>query len=92
IELVLGKADLMSDIEEETILGWCTSPEALLDELGRGEMGMNAIAATEFLKTMENLGAHKVPLPVSSLGMTGIEDLYNTIQQLFFGGEDLRPD
>lgn len=92
IELVLGKADIMSEPERETILNWCSNSEALLDELGQGEMDMRSIAATEFLNAMESLGAHRVPVPVSGTEMFGIEDLYNTIQQLFFGGEDLRPD
>lgn len=92
LELVLGKADLLSEQELERILDWCRSPELLLNELGQGDVEMRSVAAMEFFKVMESLDAHRIPIPISSYEIQGIEDLYNTIQQLFFGGEDLRPD
>ena len=91
-ELVLGKADLLSEQELEELHDWCTTPELLLDAHDREEMDMRSIAATEFLRAMESLGAHRTPQPVSALELYGIEDLYNTVQQVFFGGEDLQPD
>ena len=30
--------------------------------------------------------------PVSSEALFGFEDIYNQVQQVFEGGEDLRPD
>jgi hypothetical protein len=33
-----------------------------------------------------------VPKPISSLEMTGLEEIYRTVQLIFFGGEDLSPD
>ena len=63
-----------------------------MDEIGRGEMDMRSIAAGEFLKAMDTLGTYTKPTPVSSYEVAGIEDIYNIIQQTFFGGEDLRPD
>ncbi len=92
IELVLGKADLLSEDELDTIMEWCDTPERLMDELGRDEMNMQAVAAGEFLRAMESLGGHRMPLPISGMEVTGIDDLYNTIQQVFFGGEDLQSD
>jgi len=92
IDLVLGKADLLEEEEIENIIAMCTDQYRLIDELGKGEMSMRAVAAMEFMKAMESLGVHTVPMPVSSLEMTGIEDVYNTVQQLFFGGEDLSSD
>ena len=92
IELVLGKADIMSEEELENVRGWCTDLGRLMDDLDKFDMDMRSVAASEFLKAMESLGVHNTPIPISSFEMTGIEDLYNTIQQLFFGGEDLRPD
>lgn len=92
LELVLGKADLLSESEERQIHEWCVSPELLTDALHQDEMDMQKIAAIEFLRAMESLGSHKLPLSVSGAEVTGIEDLYNTIQQLFFGGEDLQSD
>ena len=92
LELILGKSDLMEEDEINKIIDWCDSPPLLLDELGHGEMDMKAIAAGEFLKAMDVLGTHMRPTPVSSFESFGIEDVYNIIQQTFFGGEDLRPD
>lgn len=92
IDLVLGKADLLEEAEIESIIAMCSDQYRLVDELGKGEMSMRAVAATEFMKAMESLGVHTVPRPVSAVEMSGIEDLYNTIQQLFFGGEDLSSD
>jgi GTPase SAR1 family protein len=92
LELVLGKADTLSEEATETLLAWCNTPELLMNELSAGDMDMRAVFASEFLKAMEALGTHRTPIPISGQEMTGIDDLYNTIQQLFFGGEDLSSD
>jgi GTPase Era involved in 16S rRNA processing len=92
MDLVLGKADLLEAEELERIIENCENPESLLFSLGQGEMDMRSVAAIEFLRAMESLGAQKMPKPVSSMEMSGIEDIYNSIQQVFFGGEDLSPD
>jgi GTPase SAR1 family protein len=92
IELVLGKADLLSEKELEEVQDWCANPELLIEALQRDESDMRAIASIEFQRATEALGAHRTPLPISAFEVTGIEDLYNTIQQLFSGGEDLSPD
>ena len=92
MDLILGKMDLLEDDEVEEILSMASDSYRLQDALDQGEMDMRAVSATEFLRAMENLGIQKVPKLVSSHEMYGIEDLYNTIQQYFFGGEDLRSD
>jgi len=92
LDLVLGKTDLLEEEEAKEILEMSSDPYRLQDSLGQGEMDMRSISATEFLRAMETLGVQKVPKMVSSHEMFGIEDLYNTIQQYFYGGEDLRPD
>lgn len=91
IELVLGKADLLSETELEEVQNWCDSPERLQEAL-EGIEDMHSMASLEFQKATETLGAHRRPVPISGLELTGIEDLYNTVQQLFFGGEDLSSD
>jgi GTPase SAR1 family protein len=92
MSLVLGKSDILSDEEKESILEHCGNPESLLFALDNGGMDMRAVAATEFLRAMDSLGVMHKPKPVSSIEMTGIEDVYNSIQQAFFGGEDLASD
>ncbi len=92
MDLVLSKVDLLKDEEAQDILEMASDSYRLQDALDQGGMNMHAVSATEFLRAMESLGALKIPKLVSSHEMFGIEDLYNTIQQYFFGGEDLRPD
>ena len=92
LDLVLGKIELLEDGVAAEILAMASDSYRLQDALATGDMDMRSISATEFLRAMESLGVSKVPKLVSSMEMYGIEDLYNTIQQYFFGGEDLRPD
>jgi len=92
MELVLGKSDLLELDEIERIKEYCQNPESLMFALSEGSMDMRAVAATEFLRAMETLGARMVPKPVSGVEMTGLEEIYSTVQLIFFGGEDLSPD
>ena len=46
----------------------------------------------EFLKAMENIGMYNEIIPVSAEEPSGIEDIYNAIQQSFEGGEDILKD
>ncbi|MDO9538118.1 MAG: ATP/GTP-binding protein [Thermoplasmata archaeon] len=92
MELVLGKCDLLTEEEIETILEHCGNTDSLLFALGDGNMDMRAVAATEFLRAMETLGGRIVPKPISSVEMTGLEEIYRTVQLIFFGGEDLASD
>jgi len=92
MDLVLGKADILEEHEATEILEMVNDPYRLLDALDTGGMDMRSVSAIEFMKAMEALGVQKVPKLVSSLEMFGIEDLYNSIQQNFYGGDDLRPD
>jgi GTPase SAR1 family protein len=92
MELVLGKCDLLESEELERILEHCGNTDSLLFALGEGSMNMRAVAATEFLKAMESLGGRMVPKPISSLEMSGLEEIYRSVQLIFFGGEDLASD
>ena len=96
MELVLGKSDLLAEDELERIVENCRNPESLMFSLGEagsdGKMDMRSVSATEFLRAMDALGVRMVPRPVSSVEMQGIEDIYNAVQQIYFGGEDLSPD
>ena len=50
------------------------------------------LMANEYMKAIEGLQAHRELIPVSAIDLIGIEDVYNKVQELFYGGEDLRPD
>jgi len=46
----------------------------------------------EFMKGMETIGVYRRLHPVSSEAMSGFEEVYSQVQNVFEGGEDLRPD
>jgi GPN-loop GTPase len=89
---VLTKVDLLTKEEIETISKWATSAEALMAALMDGEAKANTQINLEFLKAMESAGAFNELVQTSSVDGYGMEDLYNQIQQYYFGGEDLMSD
>ena len=46
----------------------------------------------EFLSALMSFDKGQKLLPVSSTYGSGMEDVYNTVQQIFYGGEDLSRD
>lgn len=89
---VLTKVDLLSKDEQETIAKWASSPEALNAALSESEARASTPINLEWLKAMESVGAFNDLVLTSSTDMFGMEDLYNQVQQYYFGGEDLMPD
>ncbi len=89
---MLAKSDLLSEDEVSDIVNWSTDPYALNDALIVEGITPKILLDVEFLKAMESVGLYKRLHPVSSENYLGLEDVYNTIQQTFAGGEDLRPD
>jgi GTPase SAR1 family protein len=89
---VLTKVDLLSKEEQETIAKWSSSPESLMAAMMDGEAKASTQINMDFLKAMESSGAFSELLFTSSIDGYGMEDLYNQIQQYYFGGEDLMPD
>jgi len=41
------------------------------------------------MNVIKEMEAHTLLIPTSSENWDGMEDLYSTIQQIFYGGEDL---
>ena len=89
---VLSKADLLSDAELEMIMDWSRDPEALNSSLMGADFSSQTLINLEFFKAMENIGMYREISPVSSEQLMGMEDIYNAIQQVFMGGEDLSKD
>jgi GTPase SAR1 family protein len=89
---VLSKSDTLTEKELEDILRWSEEPEALYDALTSGQMSASSVQSIELLKAMESVGIYNQVIPVSSEIPSGIEDIYNVIQQSMEGGEDLRSD
>ncbi len=89
---VLSKADLLSPEELEQVVKWSLDPFALYDALVQGDVTPKTTLDVSFFESLETIGVYKRLLPISAVAMFGFEEVYNQIQQVFEGGEDLRPD
>ncbi len=89
---VLSKIDLLKEEQLEQIIEWSKNPDALYDALIEESPDMKRELSVELLHAFESLGTYKELIPMSSDEMTGLEDLYSIVQQLFAGGEDLSTD
>jgi len=86
---VLSKADLLDEKEKDRIMNWVKQPEDLLNDAVNEEASMEKQLSIELFRVLEDMGVYKILTPVSSETMTGMEDIYNLVQQVFMGGEDL---
>ena len=89
---VLSKADLLKPEELEQVVKWSLDPFDLYDALVRAEATPKIALDISFFESLERIGVYRRLVPVSSETMFGFEEVYNAVQQVFAGGEDLRPD
>lgn len=89
---VLSKVDVLTDEELETILNWSRDPYALNIALEGTTGTSQTLLSLELFKALESIGMYRELTPVSAELSYGLEDIYNTIQQYFSGGEDLTRD
>ncbi len=89
---VLSKADLLEEEELEKVVKWSLDPIALYDALMEDGTTPKTLLDVEFMKGMETIGVYRRLFPVSSEASFGFEEVYNQVQLVFEGGEDLRPD
>ncbi|HQQ24679.1 MAG TPA: ATP/GTP-binding protein [Methanomassiliicoccales archaeon] len=88
---VLSKSDLLKEEELEVITGWSDSPDALYDAL-TGKIDSRAVLSIELFKALESIGAYRRVIPASATEPSGLEDIYDMVQESFEGGEDLSDD
>ncbi|MFQ5918778.1 MAG: ATP/GTP-binding protein [Thermoplasmata archaeon] len=86
---VLSKADLLSEEDLQAVIKWSSDPYALYDALVAEGGSPKQVLDVEFLKALETIGVYRQLTPISSEIPYGLEDLYNGIQAVFAGGEDL---
>jgi len=89
---VLSKADLLAEEDLERIVKWSLDPFALYESLFEEAATPKTLLDVEFLKSMELIGVYRRVHPVSSEITFGFEEIYNQVQQVFQGGEDLSKD
>lgn len=85
----LTKIDLLKEEELERIVNWVNNSYELYAELVKEEKGMQTQLSIELFKVLEDIGVYKSLIQTSAETFFGMEDLYNHIQQIFAGGEDL---
>jgi hypothetical protein len=86
---VLSKIDLIEEEELERILDWGIDSAKLYEALMASPKTMHTQASIELFRALEALEGYKALTPISSERNFGMEDLYNAVQQIFYGGEDL---
>jgi len=86
---VLGKADTLAPEKFNEIMGWSLDRYALSNAVLDSVGGMEKNLAVELFQVLETMGVLNSFFPISSTERTGFEDLYNVVQQVFAGGEDL---
>ncbi len=85
----LSKADLLGEEKLSRSIEWSTDLPKLYDALLSTKDSMQKEVNIEFFRALENIGLISVLHPVSSKTFLGMEEIYNDIQQSFFGGEDI---
>jgi GTPase SAR1 family protein len=86
---VLSKADLLSEEELETVMGWSEDIENLEEALKGVSEGTAYLVSKELARAISGIGIDLHPLPVSSKRATGLTELYAEITRTLRGGEEL---
>jgi GTPase SAR1 family protein len=85
---MVSKADLLTEEEIESIQGWSDNNDALLNALMDQVSGSQNQISIEVLRALETVGVGGGIGFASSESMYGMEDVYNTAQELHSGGAD----
>ncbi|MEM4702797.1 MAG: ATP/GTP-binding protein, partial [Archaeoglobaceae archaeon] len=80
---VLAKSDTLGDDEIEKIVRWSTDPDYLMSFIEGKTLSL------ELFHVLKDSGLFRPIIPVSALKGYGIEDIYDGLQEFFYGGEDI---
>ncbi|MEM4156206.1 MAG: ATP/GTP-binding protein [Archaeoglobaceae archaeon] len=80
---VLSKADTLRDEEVEKIIRWSSDLDYLLSFIEAKTLSV------ELLRTLKDSGLFRPLVAVSAVKGSGMEDIYDGIQEFFYGGEDI---
>ncbi len=81
---VLSKSDMLPEHVVERIVGWSRDP----DRLYSGILEERDLSGDLF-HMMREAGLIRPVVPASSITGSGMDDVYEIIQEIFYGGEDL---
>ena len=80
---VLSKVDVLEEEEVDRVVKWSNDPDELYDELsGEG-------LSIELFHMLREAGIFRPLIPVSAETGYGMDDIYDGIQEVFYGGEDM---
>ncbi len=82
---VLSKADTLEEDEVKQIIQWSEDPESLYDDLSMERKTLSV----ELFHILKDFGFFRPLIPVSATTGCGIDDIYDGIQEIFYGGDDL---
>ena len=85
---VLTKSDLLTDEETQKMTNWFQDSNALYCDLLDADVDPQTVIGMELFKALENIDTFGKMRAVSAKEGIGMEEIYNTAQQVFFGGED----
>ncbi|HIH40326.1 MAG TPA: GTPase [Halobacteria archaeon] len=85
---ILSKSDMFDDDLLKKIMEWYYTPETLYNDL-IDQKGISKEINIEVLKMLEVIGMQGSLIPISSVDLNGMDDVYNFIVQLFKGGDDI---
>lgn len=80
---VLSKADTLRDDEVEKIIRWSSDLDYLSSFIETKTLSI------ELLRTLKDSGLFRPLVAVSAVKGYGMEDIYDGIQEFFYGGEDV---
>jgi len=85
---VLSKVDILSEDEIKRITGWSEDPDRIFDDLHYYRSPQKTISS-ELFHLLRDLGLFRPLILVSAVDNQGLEDVYDGIQEIFYGGDDL---
>ncbi len=87
----LSKVDILDEERLDFILNWVENPEELHEAAMMEAPSMEREMGINLYRTIEELSVFSNLTPISNTDLIGFEDLYDKVQEIFMGGEDLQP-
>jgi GTPase SAR1 family protein len=85
---VLSKADLVTELEIDEIVGWATEPESFDLALRTSEEQNLSIITRDLANAIFNTGLLSEPIPVSAKANSGLLELNAAVTRILTRGED----
>ncbi len=83
---VLSKSDLLDENELKKIIDWSREPDLLYNDIIRES---DKTLSLDLFYMLKDSGLFRPIIPVSSITGYGMDDIYDGIQEVFYGGDDL---